>query len=44
VPLSVRLAAIACGFFAFLFMRRSPFAGVLAGEAVLVAGALTFGG
>ena len=44
VPLSVRLAALGCGFLAFYFIRRSPFAGVLVGEAVLVAGALTFGG
>jgi hypothetical protein len=43
VPLGVRLTALACGFFAFLFIRRSPFAGVLAGEAVLVVGALIFG-
>jgi branched-subunit amino acid transport protein len=44
VPLSVRLAALACGFLAFLFIRRSAFAGVVVGEAVLVAGALVFGG
>jgi Branched-chain amino acid transport protein (AzlD) len=43
VPLGVRLAAITCGFLAFLFIRRSPFAGVLTGEAVLIAGALAFG-
>jgi Branched-chain amino acid transport protein (AzlD) len=43
VPLSVRLAALACGFFGYLFIRRSPFAGVLVGEAVLVVGALAFG-
>jgi hypothetical protein len=43
VPLEVRLAALAAGFFAFLFIRRSAFAGVVAGEAVLVAGALAFG-
>jgi hypothetical protein len=42
IPLSVRLAAIACGFLAFLLVRRSPFVGVVAGEAVLVAGALIF--
>ena len=44
VPLSVRLAALAAGFFAFLLVRRSAFAGVAVGEAVLVAGALMFGG
>jgi len=43
VPLGVRLAALAAGFLAFLLIRRSAFAGVLAGEAVLVAGALSFG-
>jgi hypothetical protein len=43
VPLSVRLAAIAIGFLAYLGLRRSPFAGVLAGEAALIAGALVFG-
>jgi hypothetical protein len=44
VPLSVRIAALACGFFAFLFIRRSAFAGVLVGEAVLIAGAKFFAG
>jgi hypothetical protein len=44
VPLAVRLVAITCGFLAFYFIRRSPFAGVLAGEAVLVVGVLVFGG
>jgi hypothetical protein len=44
VPLAVRLFAITCGFLAFYFIRRSPFAGVLVGEAVLVVGALVFGG
>jgi len=44
VPLSVRLAALGAGFLAFLLIRRSAFAGVLAGEAVLVAGALAVGG
>ena len=42
VPLSVRLAAIGIGFVAFLAIRRSSFAGVLVGEAVLIAGALAF--
>jgi hypothetical protein len=40
VPLSVRLAAIACGFVVFLVVRRSVFAGVVAGETALVLGAL----
>jgi len=43
VPLSVRLAAIGVGFLAFLLVRRSAFVGVLAGEAVLIAGAIAFG-
>jgi hypothetical protein len=42
IPLGVRLVAIACGFLAFLLVRRSPFVGVLAGEAALIAGALLF--
>jgi hypothetical protein len=42
VPLAVRLGAIACGFCAFLLVRRSVFAGVLAGEAALVVGAFLF--
>jgi hypothetical protein len=43
VPLEVRVAALGIGFLAFLFIRRSAFAGVLAGEAALVLGALAFG-
>jgi hypothetical protein len=43
VPLAVRLTALAAGFLAFLLVRRSAFAGVLVGEAALVAGALLFG-
>ncbi|HXF87721.1 MAG TPA: AzlD domain-containing protein [Xanthobacteraceae bacterium] len=43
VPLEVRLAAIACGFLGFYFIRRSPFAGVLVGEVVLIIGATAFG-
>jgi hypothetical protein len=42
VPLPVRLAALVAGFFAFLFIRRSAFAGVVVGEAALVLGALVF--
>ena len=38
VPLAVRLAAIVCGFLAFLLVRRSVFAGLAAGETVLIAG------
>jgi hypothetical protein len=43
VPLPVRLGAIACGFAAFLLMRRSVLLGVLVGEIVLVAGATLSG-
>jgi hypothetical protein len=43
VPLEVRLAAIACGFLGYHFIRRSPFAGVLVGEVVLMVGATAFG-
>jgi len=42
VPLPVRIAAIGCGFLAFLLIRRSAFAGVLVGEAALIAGAMLF--
>jgi hypothetical protein len=38
MPLSVRLAAIVCGFLASLLVRRSVFAGLAVGEAVLIAG------
>jgi hypothetical protein len=43
VPLVIRLTAIVCGFAAFVMVRRSVFAGVLAGEVVLMLGALTHG-
>ena len=43
VPLVIRLAAIACGLAAFLVGRRSVFAGVIAGEVVLMLGALAYG-
>jgi hypothetical protein len=42
VPLSIRIVALACGFFAFLFIRKSAFAGVVVGEAVLIAGAMAY--
>src|SRR5438552_15097779 len=35
IPLSVRLTATACGFLAFVGIKRSIFAGVLVGEGVL---------
>jgi hypothetical protein len=37
-PLSVRIAATVAGLLAFLLLRRSIFAGVVVGEAVLIAG------
>ena len=43
VPPIVRLGAIACGFAAFLLVRRSVLAGVAAGEVVLILGALAYG-
>jgi hypothetical protein len=43
VPLAVRLAAIACGFAAFLLVRRSLLAGVLVGETVLIVCAAVVG-
>ena len=43
VPLSVRLVAITAGFLGYFFVRKSAFAGVLVGEAVLILGASIFG-
>ena len=40
VPTPIRVGAVVVGFLAFLLIRRSVFAGVLAGEAALIAGAL----
>jgi hypothetical protein len=40
VPLTARLAAVAIGFAAFMAFRRSVFAGVVVGEAVLIGSAL----
>ena len=42
VPLSVRLIAMTAGFAGFIAFRRSVFAGVVAGEAALILGALVF--
>ena len=42
VPLAVRLAAICAGVLGYLLVRRSALAGVLIGEAALVAGTLAF--
>jgi hypothetical protein len=44
VAMAVRLAAIGCGFAAFLLVRRSVFVGVVVGEGVLVAGAMLVAG
>lgn len=44
VPLWVRLVALGGGVVAFYGIRRSAFAGVLVGEAILVIGMLAFGG
>ena len=40
VPLSVRIGALVLGLLAFALIRRSVFAGVLVGEAALIAGAM----
>ncbi len=42
IPLPVRVAAAVCGFLAFLAVKRSVFAGVLVGEAVLLLGGYLF--
>ncbi len=38
LPLSLRVASAACGFIAFLAVKRSVFVGVAVGEAVLLSG------
>jgi hypothetical protein len=42
IPVAVRIAALAIGFVAFLIARRSVFAGVLAGETVVILGTYLF--
>ncbi len=42
IPLTVRVGAAVCGFLAFLAVKRSVFAGVLVGEAVLLLGGFLF--
>jgi hypothetical protein len=42
IPLGVRVGAAVIGFLAFLAIQRSVFAGVLAGEAVLLLGGFLF--
>jgi len=41
--LVIRLTAIICGFAGFVIVRRSVLAGVVAGEVVLMLGALAYG-
>jgi hypothetical protein len=43
VPLEVRLGAIVCGLVGFFLIKRSPFAGLIVGEAALVIGAIVVG-
>ena len=43
IPLAVRIAAAACGFVAFICIKRSVFAAVLVGEAILLLGGFLFG-
>ena len=38
LPLALRITAVVCGFVAFLLIKRSVFAGVAVGEAVLLLG------
>ena len=42
IPLPVRVGAAVCGFIAFLAVKRSVFAGVIAGEAALLLGGFLF--
>jgi hypothetical protein len=42
IPLGVRVGAAVCGFLAYLAVKRSVFAGVLAGEAALLLGGFFF--
>jgi hypothetical protein len=42
LPLALRISAVACGFIAFLLMKRSVFAGVAVGEAALLLGGYFF--
>lgn len=42
IPLSVRVGAAVAGFVVYLVVKRSVFAGVIAGEAALLAGGFMF--
>lgn len=44
IPLSIRIAATLAGFLGFVLIRRSIFAGVVAGETVLIIAPLLLGG
>ena len=44
VPLALRIGAVVGGVAGYALVRRSVFAGVLAGEVILVGGALLLGG
>ena len=43
MPLGLRVTAVACGFVAFLLVKRSLFVGVVVGEAVLLAAGFLLG-
>jgi Branched-chain amino acid transport protein (AzlD) len=43
IPLPIRVAAVVCGFVAFLAVKRSVFVGVAVGEAALLLGGFYFG-
>lgn len=43
IPVSVRIGAACVGFAAFLVVRRSVFAGIVAGEIAVILGAYLFG-
>jgi hypothetical protein len=43
IPLAVRIGAAACAFGAYLAIKRSVFAGVIAGEVALLLGGFLFG-
>ena len=43
IPLAVRIGAVLVATAGYLLVRRSVFAGVVAGEAALIAGAMLFG-
>ncbi len=42
IPLAVRVGAAVCGFVGFLLVKRSVFAGVVAGEVALLLGGYLF--